>query len=157
MENIMERSTKSLEVQSLIDLASAVLQKEMERQTNLYLEEIDKEINRRAEEKFQAKVVADSIKEQEDLCGIRRIVVTYNPSADVEDPDYVKLEVTPEDDAQGANDNIALLLAAAKRLAETCPPVDENVYGSDLLDLTNDYMFGLTLKKMIGGMFNGGH
>lgn len=157
MDNTMENKTNLTNVpngEHLIDY----LQKEMMKQTELYVDQIEKEIERRAEEKYRVMLDQSNNMRLNDLApGLRRITVTYDPNGDADSLDYVKIEVTPEDDTQGANDNIALLLAAAKRLANTCASVDEEVYGTDLLDLTNDYMFGLTIKKMIGGMFNGGH
>lgn len=125
----------------------------MENEFNKELMElIEPEIERRAEKKYQEKLAQDKASSYDDLpAGHRRIMVTYDPNGDVEDLDYVKVDVLPADDTQGANDNIALLLAAAKRLANTCPYTDESVYGQDLLDLTNDYMFGLVMKKLLGG------
>lgn len=82
---------------------------------------------------------------------LRKITVVYDPDGDANSLDYVEVSASPEDDEQGANDNIALLLAAAKILTKTCPGVDESVYGTDLLGLTEDYMAGLVLKTILGG------
>lgn len=125
----------------------------MENEFNKELMElIEPEIERRAEKRYQEKLAQNKTSSYDDLpAGHRRIVVTYDPNGDIEDLDYVKVDVLPADDTQGANDNIALLLAAAKRLANTCHYTDERVYGQDLLDLTDDYMFGLVMKKLLGG------
>lgn len=125
----------------------------MENELNKKLMElIEPEIECRAEKRYQEKLAKDKASSCNDLpVGHRRIVVTYDPNGDVEDLDYVKVDTMSPDDTLGANDNIALLLAAAKILARTCPRVDEFVYSHDLLDLTNDYMFGLALKKLFGG------
>lgn len=85
----------------------------------------------------------------------RTIIVTYDPAGDVDDIDYVNVTVEPENDADGANDNIALLLAAAKILARTCPGIDEEAYGGMLLEGTEDWMKSVVLDALIGGAFNG--
>lgn len=85
----------------------------------------------------------------------RTITVTYNPLGDVDDLNYVKVNVSSENDELGDLDNVALLLAAAKILAKTCSGIDEDAYGGMLLEATEDWMKSVVLDALIGGLNNG--
>lgn len=82
--------------------------------------------------------------------GCRVLTVTYNPEEDADDPEYVKINISPSNDKEGMNDTIALILAAVKVLGKTCPNVDEEVLSDDLLGMLTDYMTGLLMKNLLG-------
>ena len=85
--------------------------------------------------------------------GCRKLTVYYNPAGDPEDLDYVRLVVEPENDEEGGNDSIALILAAAKRLADTSPAIDEDSLGTELLSVAEDFVKMAVLEQLIGGDF----
>lgn len=88
---------------------------------------------------------------------MRTITVSYNPAGDVDDPDYVEVDVYPEDEEMEVNDNVALLLAAAKILAKGCPGVDEAEYGTMLVEATEDWVASIVFDILLGGGDNGRH
>ena len=84
--------------------------------------------------------------------GMRTIVVRYSPAGDIEDSDYVLVR-TPDEKVTEFDDSVALVLAAAKVLAERIGEVDEYDCGRNLMATLATSYSSLLIKKYLGGVF----
>ena len=157
--------------ENLIKEMHNVYTSEIERQKESYekhLADLTKKLTDCFEKEVEARI--------EERCGVtmkaecepptgtghsRRIIVEYDPDMTEhfescgENKVFVSDPEKPEEEL--VEDLEALLLAAAKRMKQISSIADERVYGHDLLDMTKDYMAGLVLKKIFGGIFHGRH
>lgn len=126
-----------------------VIQENADRIRDMLMDEID----RRAHEMYE-QLISSAEDENKKNChdGYRRITVLFDPRAKVDNLDYVTVVAEPENDDEGMNDTVALLLAAAKRLSESCPAIDGEAYCTDLLSLTESHMKATILEQLIGGI-----
>lgn len=117
---------------------------------------INAEVDRRAQEKFD-KMLSETHVQTKNMIpdGYRKVTVVYDPHGNETSIDFVRINVEPENDEEAVADSVALLLAAAKRFAQACPSVDERVLGQDFLGYLNDYMTGLVMSRILGGMIDG--
>lgn len=84
---------------------------------------------------------------------LRKITVWYDPDGDIDDLDYVRVELPEKNDVTEHSDAVALCLAAAKVLKANINEVDEDELGRDLmLALARSYS-SLLIKKYLGGAF----
>lgn len=84
---------------------------------------------------------------------LRKITVWYDPDGDIDDLDYVRVELPEKNDVSEHSDAVALCLAAAKVLKINISEVDEDELGKVLmLALARSYS-SLLIEKYLGGAF----
>lgn len=93
----------------------------------------------------------EKLEPDEKFSSLRKITVWYDPDGDIDDLDYVRVELPEENDVSEHSDAVALCLAAAKVLKINISEVDEDELGKDLmLALARSYS-SLLIKKYLGG------